>query len=78
LCIPDYRLSEILGNIIMSLERFVPGLLVILFHHRDGDNREDNLKSKLHKTASSIVFESLDVPPHTRILPDAVTLQMPN
>ena len=35
LCISEYRPSEVLGNIFMGLERFVPGLLVIFLRHRE-------------------------------------------
>jgi len=74
------RLKEILGNIIMGFQRFVPDLLIILLHHREyrGERgwrqKGRYVTSKLQKIVSVIVVESLAVPPHIYVLPVASIL----
>ena len=64
--------------------RVVPGHLVFLFHPREYRGGEGWIQqrryviSKLHKTASFIVVESLDVPPeHTHVYIQTAALILP-
>jgi hypothetical protein len=68
----NYSKYSLMITVLLRLA-LVPGLLVILLHHRvyqGGMETTGYVKSKLQKTASFIVAKSLDVPPeHTHLHP---------